>query len=88
MDASYSAMSAFRFLPKSLFDKDLLNVYYSILAGREINILDFLMNEREVSPSTKKFVVNQKDSLEQIGKLKKADKSKLQVLERAISAFS
>lgn len=88
LDASYSAMSAFRFLPKSLSEKDLLNVYYSILAGKEINIWDFLMNGREVSSLTKDFVFNQKDSLEQIGKLKKSDLSKLQVLERAISVFS
>ena len=88
MDASYSAMSAFRFLPKSLSDKDLLNVYYSILAGKEINIWDFLMNGREVSSLTKDFVSSQKDSLDQIGKLKKSDLSKLQVLKRAISVFS
>lgn len=88
LDASYSAMSAFRFLPKSLSDKDLLNVYYSILAGKEINIWDFLMNGREVSSLTKDFVSSQKDSLDQIGKLKKSDLSKLQVLKRAISVFS
>lgn len=88
LDTSYSAMSAFRFLPKSLSQKDLLNVYYSILAGNEINIIDFLTNGRAVPNLTKDFVVSQKSSLEELGKLKKADLSKLKVLETAISVFS
>lgn len=88
LDPSYSAMSAFRFLPKSLSEKDLLNVYYSILAGNEINIMDFLINGREVPTITKKFVFSEKDSLEQVARLKKSDKSRLKVLERAISVFS
>ncbi len=88
LDNSYTAMSSFRFLPKSLSQKDLLNVYYSILAGNEIKILDFLSNGREVPNLTKEFVFSQKNSLEQLGKLKKSDLKKLQVLETAISVFS
>ena len=88
IDASYSAMSVFRFLPKSLSQKDLLNVYYSILSGKEIKVLEFLTNGREVSDYTKDFVFNQKRFLEQSEKLNKSDLSKLQVLERAISIFS
>ncbi|MCB0541588.1 MAG: site-specific DNA-methyltransferase, partial [Bacteroidetes bacterium] len=44
LDSSYAAMSSFRFMPKSISEKDLLNVYYSILAGKELRIMEFLAN--------------------------------------------
>lgn len=87
LDESYAAMSAFRFLPTSLSEKDLLNVYYSILAGKEMDILDFLVNGREISNLTKDFIFKQKEALQQLRKLKKSDASKLKVLDRAISVF-
>lgn len=85
LDASYAANSAFRFLPKSLTEKDLLNIYFSILAGREIPLLDFLMNGREVPSLTKEFIRTEKLTFEQSVHLNKAEKNKFQVIERAAS---
>lgn len=87
-DASYAAMSAFRFMPKSISEKDLLNIYYSILAGKEIHIMDFLINGRQVPSVAKEYVNNQKVNLESLSKLKKDEQRNLKVLERALIAFS
>lgn len=87
-DPSYAAMSSFRFLPKNMTEKDLLNVYYSILAGKEIQIMDFLTNGREVSTLTHDYVKDLKINLEGLPKLKKDEQKELQVLEKALSVFS
>lgn len=87
LDPSYAAISAFRFLPKSLSEKDLLNVYYSILAGNEIKIMDFLLNGREVPSTTKDYIKSEKYKLEKISKLSKLEKNKLQVLDKAVSVL-
>jgi len=87
LDSSYAAISSFRFLSKPLTEKDLLNIYFSILAGEEIRIMDFLMNGRQVASMTKDFVLSQKSNLDGLDKLNKTEKSELQVLEKAISAF-
>jgi len=85
---SYAAMSSFRFMPKSTSVKDLFNAYYSILAGKELKILDFLINGREVPTIAKDYVNNQKINLEKLPKLKKSEQKNLEVLEKAISIFS
>ncbi len=87
LDPSYAAVSSFRFLPKSIPEKDLLNAYFSILAGKELKIMDFLMNGREIPKETKDFVLSKKSDLDNVGKLKKSEKIKLQVLEKAVSFF-
>ncbi len=87
LDPSYAAISSFRFLPNTLSEKDLLNAYFSILAGKELKIMDFLMNGREVPREAKDFVLSEKLALDSLDKLKKAEKSKLQVLEKAVSFF-
>ncbi len=87
LDASYAANSSFRFLPKTLSEKDLLNVYFSILAGKEIPVMDFLMNGREVSELTKDFIHAEKLHFELSGKLNKAERSKLQVIEKAAAVL-
>ena len=87
-DPPYAAMSSFRFMPKSTSEKDLLNVYYSILAGKELKLMDFLVNGREVPAIAKEFVKTQKISLDKLSKLKKEEQRNLEVLEKAISMFS
>ena len=87
-DASYAAMSSFRFMPKSISEKDLLNVYYSILAGKELKLMDFLTNGREVPAIAKEFVQIQKENLEKLLKLKKEEQKNLEILEKAISIFA
>jgi len=87
LDPSYAAISSFRFLPNNLPEKDLLNAYFSILAGKELKIMDFLMNGREVPREAKDFILSEKLALDSLGKLKKAERSKLQVLEKAVSFF-
>ncbi len=87
-DASYAAMSSFRFMPKSVSEKDLLNAYYSILAGKELEIMDFLTNGREVPLIAKEYVNSQKVSLKNLPKLKKEELKNLEALEKAIAIFS
>ena len=87
LDASYAANSALRFLPKTLTEKDLLNVYFSILAGKEIHIMDFLMNGREVPSLTKQYVLSEKFNLEKLGKQNKVEKNRFHILEKAASVF-
>ena len=88
LDPSYAAISSFRFLPGSLYEKDLLNIYYSVLSGKEVNVIDFLSNGREVSAKTKAFIQNEKDEIKRQGNLNKAQKIFLQNLEKADSIFS
>lgn len=87
LDASYAANSSLRFLPKTLSERDLLNVYFSILAGNEIHIMDFLTNGREVSSLTKEYVLSEKTNLELIDKLNKVEKNRFQILEKAVSVL-
>ncbi len=87
IDASYAAISSFRFFPKSLSEKDLLNAYFSILAGKEFRVIDFMTNGRELSLEAKKYILSEKTNLDNLGKQSKADKSKLQALEKAFSYF-
>lgn len=87
LDPSYAAISSFRFLPKTLSEKDLLNAYFSILAGKELRIIDFLMNGREIPVEVKHFVLSEKSNLVSLSRLNKAEKIKLQVLEKAVSFF-
>lgn len=88
INASYAAMSSFRFMPKSSSEKDLLYLYYSILAGKETEMMDFPTNKKEVPAIVKEFVQSQKHTLENLVKPKKEEKQRLLVLERAISVFS
>lgn len=60
-------------IPKSLPKRDLLNVDYSILAGNELPLFEFLTNERTISKQAKAFVISQKNVLEKQDRLKKAD---------------
>ncbi|MDX2249874.1 MAG: site-specific DNA-methyltransferase [Bacteroidia bacterium] len=85
LDASYAANSSFRFLPKTLSEKDLLNVYFSILAGKEVKLMDFLMNGREVPSLTKDFIISEKLNFENLSKMSKHEKNKFDVLEKATS---
>lgn len=87
LDPAYAAISALRFLPKSLLQRDFLNVYYSVLAGKEMHIVDFLTNGREVPSATRDYVLAQKEGLNSLRKLNKSEKSQLQVLEQAATAF-
>ncbi|MEZ4829321.1 MAG: site-specific DNA-methyltransferase [Bacteroidia bacterium] len=84
LDVSYAANSLFRFLPKTLSEKDLLNAYFSILAGEEIKLMDFLMNGREVTSLTKDFILSKKSLFEKTDKLNKAERNKFQTLEKAV----
>ena len=87
LDKSYAAISSFRFLPSELGEKDLLNIYFSILSGLEINIMDFLMNGRKLPEKAKSYILDEKDSLLSITKPKKDQKIRLQVLEKASTLF-
>ena len=83
LDASYAAMSSFRFLPKEMKEKDLLNVYYSILSGKKIEIIEFLANGRYVPKETKEFILKRMRDIQNLQVLDKSQKLLLEKLERA-----
>ena len=87
LDPSYAAMSSFRFLPKGMSEKDLLNVYYSILSGKQVEIMDFLSNGRQVPNKTKEFVVQRLKDLQNLPTLDKSQKMILENLEKAESVL-
>lgn len=88
MDSSYSAMSSFRFIPKGFSEKDLLNLYYTIMAGNTIQIDDFLVNREVELDDIIRFIETEKNEFESKTKLNKSDKRILQNLERAQIVFS
>jgi len=88
IEPSYAAMSSFRFLPKSFTEKDLLNIYYSILSGVEISLMDFLVNRKVISKQTIKFIKLEKTQMEKQSKLNKSQKKMLENLQKAELIFS
>lgn len=87
LDPSYAAISSFRFLPKSFSDRDLLNVYYSIVAGNPINIKDFIVKRDGPPEVARQYILNEKNELEQLVNKGKSDKLRLIALERAVSVL-
>lgn len=88
LDASYSAISSFRFLPKDMSERDLLNVYYSILSGKKVEIMNFLANGQQISNATKAFVAQKLKDMQNLSVLDKSQKSLLENLEKAASVLA
>ncbi|MGB4848245.1 MAG: site-specific DNA-methyltransferase [Saprospiraceae bacterium] len=87
LDSSYAAISSFRFLPKTITERDLLNVYYSIMSGKKIEIIDFLSNGRNVPYETKEYVASQKKIIQKLSSLNKSQKMILENLVKAESVL-
>lgn len=83
LDASYAAISAFRFLPKDFKEREFLSLYYAIMAGESINLRSFLVDRRIDTDQTRAFIQAEKDRFDQLARLNKAQKQQLAVLERA-----
>ncbi|AHF16475.1 DNA-methyltransferase [Niabella soli] len=64
-DQQYVAASALRFLPKESRIKDVASIYFSILDGKNIEIIDALTNKLENSPSVDRQIEELLEYLDQ-----------------------
>ncbi len=87
IDAYYAAMSAFRFLPANLRRKDLLNIYYSVLANEGLAVKDLLVLGGRIRQKTKSYIQDAQLALSSLEKPSKRDKEILKFLRAAEEEF-
>jgi site-specific DNA-methyltransferase (cytosine-N4-specific) len=89
LDSEYTAASAFRFLPKSAAEKQLLYLYHSIQAGETVDLIDFQMTPpRQLSSATKQYIERKSEEYSTFGKLNKNQQRVQKILDRTNEVFA
>ena len=88
LDPHYAAMSSFRFLPKSFRQKELLNIYYSILAGGNRPVKELLTLGTVIQEETIDFIQNSIQTYERVEKPTRRERDMLRLLSVADEVFN